>query len=145
MVATASMFAIDCWQMAQISSGEDCHSWNMECWESHWIWRLSKESSWVPVRRSWRTCAWEGRGPRQVGTGGGMERADSIGALTGRPAGQTMKLFGCLPGSTSACQVLSRRSWGDAGGRMAIVVHDDPLAGEGAMKPWGAGLSTRVE
>ena len=145
MVATASKFSIVCWQMAQISSGEDCHSWNMECWESHWVWRLSKELSWVPVRRSWRTCAWEGRGPRQEGTGGGRERADTVGALTGSPAGKTMKLFGSLSGSTSACHVPSRRTWEAAGGRMAIVLHDDPLAGEGAMNPWEAGLSARVE
>ena len=56
-----------------------------------------------------------------------------------------MKLFGCMLGATKACHATSRGSSEGVAGRMAIVLHDEPLTGEGAMESCGAGCSARVD
>ena len=66
-------------------------------------------------------------------------------ARTGRPAGKNAKLFESLPGSTEDCQVPTRRSWRDAGRRMATVLHDEPSTGGGEMVLGGDGFPASVE
>jgi hypothetical protein len=56
-----------------------------------------------------------------------------------------MKLFGCMLGATKACHETSRCSSEGVAGRMAIVLHNEPLTGEGAMESCGAGCSARVD
>ena len=144
MVATASRGAMDCWQMAQISSGEDCQSWNMEWWESHWICPRCTEPTWVPVSRSWRTCAWEGREPRLDGAGGGMERDITGASWAGQTGENAARLLGCKHGAAKACHETSRRSSDGVVGRMAIVLHDETLTGGGAMASCGAERTSQV-
>ena len=144
MVATASMRTIGCWHIAQDSSVEDCHSWNMECWESQLIWRFSTGLSCAPVRRSCRICAWVGRGPRLTGAGvEGRERDGLIGPKVG-PVGRNATFRGTVLGNMTECQEPILRVCADEGGRMATVLHDEPSVGGMARKGAGGGARCRI-